>query len=182
MKHFSYAISGGKVNILFTVGPITSPVLDLGKFLLDPNGGRLVFVPKVLDDETLGLIAKLSNGISKKLEHTPIIAAGCNFVYRLESGEDFAIEEIQTSVASQAVYSDIGLKPCFERSVLHAFALDDHILNVTFSSNESNKILMLNYDYRSPIDAVDSASKALLQNHRHSLTLRDKLIKRKTGS
>ena len=84
--HFPYAVQD-RINIHITTGHISSMVLDLGKFLFNPNSGRLLFVPKALDDETLSLIARLSRDLSKKLEHTPITAAGCNFSFRLDDSE-----------------------------------------------------------------------------------------------
>jgi hypothetical protein len=180
MKHFPYAVEQ-KIDIHLTAHPGegSSMVLDLGKLLLDPNGGRLILVPKALDDDTLSLIARLSKDISKKLEHTPTGAAGCNFVFRLDDSEYFTVDEIRDCDSSQTLYSGIGLKHCIKRSVRHTFSLEDHNLNISFLRSGSEGVIAFNYDYQSPIDAVVSASNALLQNYRHSLDLCAELIRSK---
>lgn len=178
---FPQIIPDQKITVHFNAGPASyALVMDLGKFLLDPNGGRLVFVPKVLDEETLLQIQALSKGIYKKLAHTPVSAAGSNFVFRLDSGEDFAIEEILECAGSQKTYAEIGFKKCIRQSVQHSFSFEDYNLNITFLKAESDKTIQLNYDYPSPVDSVVKAADALRENYRHALTLCDKFIRRRS--
>ncbi len=176
---FPQLIGDKRIPVHFTAGPaVATMVMDLGRFLLDPNGGRLVFVPRTLDEETLLEIQALSKGIYKRLEHTPVSAAGSNFVFQLDENEDFAIEEALECDSSQQIYSEIGLKKCIRRSVQHTFSFEDYNLNITMLKMESESMIQLNYDYQSPIDSLVKAADALIENFRHALTVRGKLIRR----
>ena len=178
-EKFPQQVGDKKIPVHFTAGPaVATMVMDLDKFLLDPNGGRLVFVPKVLDEETLREIQTLSKEIYRLLEHTPVSAAGSNFVFQLDENEDFAIKELLECTSSQQIYDEIDLKKCIRRSVQHTFSFEDHNLNITMLKMESESTIQLNYDYQSPIDSMVKAADALIENYRHALTVRDKLVRR----
>jgi hypothetical protein len=174
-EQFSRLVPDDVPLIFTTVGGTPSVVLDLGAFLLDPNGGRVIVTPKTSDEDTWSLISELMSGISKKLEHTPISAAGCNFTYRLDEGEKFEIEESKYSNDANE-YTKMELTNCIERTIQRTFSFEDYNINLAFLSSEKEQILRINYHYQSPIDAIVVALNRLLENYRGALELCSKLI------
>jgi hypothetical protein len=69
--------------------------MNYEKVIIDPNNGRLILIPKKFDEENMAYIADLALGIYKLLAHTPVSAAGCNFVFKLDPDEVFTIDEIE---------------------------------------------------------------------------------------
>ena len=94
-KHFSDFIPETCQIEIASVGVASAFRMSYPKVSIDPNNGRLVFIPKELSEEIMKYIADLSIGIQEKLEHTPIIAAGSNVVFQLEAGEIFLLDQIE---------------------------------------------------------------------------------------
>ncbi|MBF0458804.1 MAG: hypothetical protein HQK99_13020 [Nitrospirae bacterium] len=154
---------------------VSVPRINYEKILIDPNNGRLVITPKVMNEEIFQYISALALGIYELLAHTPIVASGCNFVFKLEQGEYFKIDEIEQDDKIIDIYEGLTFTG---KSVRHTFGLVDCSVNVFYDYVENDKTLRLNFDYKGT-RTVEKATQALVENYKYSLELVDKLTRRK---
>ncbi len=169
-----------KFGIQAVSGIVSSFRFEFEKIFLDPTGGRLVFIPKKLDEETLNYIANLSNGIQNRLSHTPIAAAGANFVFSLDENEAFTLDQIETDEQIKNLY--LSLKECdfISKSIGHVFSAEDHAITINYDFHGNTKVLQLNYEYKFPLtDAMKRAADSLVQNFKHAENLCKELIRSK---
>jgi hypothetical protein len=161
-----------------SVGVASAIRMSYPKVTIDPNNGRLVFIPKDLSDDTLKYICDLSMGIHGKLEHTPIIAAGSNFVYRLETGEYFSIDEVEKESEILDLYKDLKEQgQLVEKSIRHSFSGNDYTINITYDYSGNDRFLRINFDYRGA-DPMKRAAEKLIENFKYSLILNKQLIRK----
>ena len=177
-KEFPDLIPEEKIPIQIVTGSISSFRMEYDKFLLDPSGGRLIFIPIKLDDPTLELIAQLAKEIREKLIFTPISASGCNFAFKLEENESFTIDEFEQIDKIKELYGSLD-KSCefISRGIRNSFSAEDHSINITYEYKGKEKTLRLNYEYKQPSDSMLVAAKAFVENYHHSLKLIDTLIR-----
>lgn len=168
-----------KFAVQVVTGIQSSFRLEFEDFIVDPNGGRLVFIPKRIEDKILMDIAELCNGIQDRLKHTPIAAAGCNFVFVLEPNEFFSIDKLETDEQVKGFYG--SLKGCnlVARSIGHIFSAEDHNINVNYDFKGSTRFLRINYDYQPPMNAMKKAADSFLQNLKRAQELSKELIRSK---
>jgi hypothetical protein len=159
------------------VGP--SIRIDFEDFIIDPSGGRLVFVPKKLDEVILSRIVELSNGIQERLLHTPILAAGCNFVFTLEANESFSLDEIETDMEIKSLYKGLVGFDLVAKSIGHVFSGEDHTISVNYEFQGTAKSLRLNYDYQAPLNPMKRAADSFIANLHHAEKLSKELIRSK---
>jgi len=148
------------------------------EFVIDPNGGRLVFIPKKLEDETLEKISELGKGIQELLKHTPIAAAGCNFVFQLEPDEIFKIEQIEPTDNIKAIYENIHGTNLVSHSISHELAAEDHTINVAYDFKGQTKQLRINFNYQQPSEAMKIAAHALVKNFHRACDMCNEFIER----
>jgi hypothetical protein len=166
-----------KFNVQIVAGVVSAFRIEfLDEFILDPNGGRLVFIPKKLDDKILKKIADLGRGIQNLLNHTPIAAAGCNFVFKLEPNEFFKLEKIETDEEIMGLYENIKDSNLISRSISHALSQEDHTINVTYDFKGQVKHLRINFDYQQPLNAMEVAANALIENFHRACNMCKELI------
>jgi len=168
-----------KVIVKGTAGLVSLLNFDLEKIILDPNGGRLLFIPKIVDEETLKYITELSNGIYDRLKHTPISAAGCNFSFALEENENFSLDEIDKDDQIVGLYAFLKGNQLVSKSVRHSFSTEDHTININYDYRGKNKVLRINYDYQAPLNPMQKAADALINNFMHAKDLSANLIRSK---
>jgi hypothetical protein len=166
-----------KFKVQVTTGVIPSFRIEFDDFIVDPYGGKLIFIPKRVDEKILKDIVLLCNGIQDKLQHTPIAAAGCNFVFGLEPNEFFSIDQIETDEQIKGLYPK--LKDCnlVARSIGHTFSTEDHIINVNYDQNGTTKFLRINFDYRPPLNAMKKAADSFMSNFQKAQELSKELIR-----
>ena len=134
------------------------------EFVLDPNGGRLVFIPKKLENKCLRKIASLGRGIQDRLSHTPIAAAGSNFVFQLEQNEFFKHEKTETDDKIKKIYENINGSKLVARSIGHTLSHEDHTVNLKYDFRGTSKMLRVNFDYQHPLNAMKTAADSLVEN------------------
>jgi len=176
---FPEIITEDKAGVQIVAGAVSSFRMEFSKFFLDPNGGRLVFIPKDFEKTTFELIAKLAHGMREKLKYTPIAAAGCNFVFKLEKGEMFTIDDIEQEDKVKARYG------CFEkncnlvgRGIRHTFAGTDYRINVNYDYLDEAKIIRINFDYQPPfaLNPMKTAAEKLLENFDNAEQIKNSLV------
>lgn len=166
-----------RFNVQVVAGVVSAFKIEfLDEFVLDPNGGRLVFIPKKLNDVTLKKIAELGRGIQHLLNHTPITAAGCNFVFRLEADEFFKLEKIETDEDIEGLYENIEGGNLISRSISHGISQEDHTMNVAYEFKGQAKLLRINFDYQQPEKAMQIAADALVQNFHRACRMCNDLV------
>ena len=168
-----------KFDIQGIIGPPFSYRMDFEKIILDPHGGRLLFIPKKPDEETLRYITELSIGIQEKLQHTPIVAAGSNFVFKLDESEFFTLEELESNEQILGIYPFLKDLQLVAKSIRHAFSAEDHTININYDHQGSIRFLRINYNYQQPPDQMKKAAGSLIENFKHAQTISKKLIKKK---
>lgn len=168
-----------KFGVQVVTGVQSSFRIEFEDFIIDPNGGRLVFIPKRMEENIMKDIAALCNGIQDKLRHTPIAAAGCNFVFGLEPNEQFSIDQIETDEQVKSLYG--SLKGCnlIARSIGHVFSAEDHTINVNYDLKGSTRFLRVNYEYQPPLNAMKKAADSFIENFNRAITLSKELIRSK---
>lgn len=168
-----------KFSIQFVAGPISGIQMDFEKIILDPNGGRLLFIPKKIDKETLSYIAELSNGLQDRLHHTPIAAAGCNFVFKLDEAETFTLDDLEGDAQISGLYPFLKDLQLVTKLVRHTFSAEDHSINIFYDYKGGTKLLRINYDYQQPTNQMKKAADSLLDNFKHAQEISKKLIRGK---
>jgi hypothetical protein len=166
-------------RIQVVTGVISSFIIEFDDFIIDPNGGRLVFTPKKFDEKTLSNISKLSNGIQELLRHTPIAAAGCNFVFSLDANEFFSIEKIETDEQIKSLYSSLSECALVAKSIGHVFSAEDHKISVNYDFQGITRFLRINYEYQQPLNPMKKAADSFLKNFNHAQELCKELLRSK---
>lgn len=178
-KHFPKLIPDNCRIEIASSGLASAIRMNYEKVIIDPNNGRLVLTPKVLNEETMVYISELVTGIYRLLEHTPIGAAGCNFVYKLEPEESFTIDVTEKNDEKINLYNGlVEGGELISKSIRHTLGLTDCSVNINYEYTGAEKILRLNYDYQQS-KSVEKASKALVSNFKKSQDLVTKLIRGK---
>ena len=178
-KHFPKQIPDNCGIEIASAGTASSIRMNYEKVIVDPNNGRLILNPKKFDEETMAYIAELALGIYKLLKHTPVGAAGCNFVFKLDPEEVFTVDEIENDDKITGLYNGLGEKgKLVSKAIRHTFGLADCSVNVTHDYVGTERILRLNFDYQKA-KAVENASNAFVSNFKYSLELVQKLTRKK---
>lgn len=126
-------------EILFSFQTKHQLRLEFEKITLIIDNEKLIFVPKIMDKSTLGYITELSVKIHKKLEHTPIKAVGCNFVYKIDNNERFKIDEFINADKLKDFYEDSNLKDMTSKIYRHTFPFADYQLNIIYNCDADKK-------------------------------------------
>lgn len=157
-------------------GDIQTLKLEYRDFSVQVNQQNLIFTFRRPDDEILDRVLNLAKGIYDKLKHTPILAAGCNFVYELSPEELFSVEE--KSDDSHSVEVALGGYTRVSREVRYGFSGLDHKINIHFTCVGALRKLQLNYDYRAPSEKVVELITGNLKKHLdHSKDMARKFIR-----
>lgn len=177
-KFFSDMIPDTCQIEIASVGAISAFKMSYPKISIDPNNGRLVFIPKELSEESMKYIAELSLGIQAKLEHTPIVASGSNFVFQLEAGESFTLDEIEQEQQIADLYNkQTEQSKIISKSIRHTFSLKDYSVNITYDYTGSDRLLRVNFDYQGA-DPMKRAAEGLVANFKYSLDLEKQLVRK----
>jgi hypothetical protein len=177
-KYFSNHIPDTCNIEIASVGVVSAFRMSYPKVSIDPNNGRLVFIPKDLSEENMKYIAELSMGIQSKLEHTPLIAAGSNFVFQLEAGESFTLDEIEPEPQIAGLYKDLKEQgKMVSKSIRHTFSLKDYSVNINYDYAGTDRFLRLNFDYQGA-NSMRLAAEGLVVNFKYSLNLKQQLIRK----
>jgi hypothetical protein len=180
-SEFPKIITEDSVGVQVVAGAIYSFRMEFKNFFLDPNGGRLVFIPKDLENHTLELISNLAQGIHEKLKHTPISAAGCNFSFKLERDEKFTIDDLEQEDKVKGLYN------CFdhdcslvERGIRHTFAAPDYRININYDYPDEGKIIRINFDYRTPFtpNPMKTAAEKFVENFSKAERIKESLVRK----
>lgn len=166
----------GKEFLVKYIGGTKSALqFDFGKIIFTSDNEKLIFTPKNIDDDTLRYISELSISIFKKLEHTPINAAGCNFVYKLDKNESFVFEKGTNREALKKYYESVELREPLTSLIKHSFSLTDCQLNINYLFATDTRI-SYNFHFKLP-NSMQSAAEQLKENFDFSMELNKKLIK-----
>jgi hypothetical protein len=178
-KYFSDVVPDSCQIEIASIGGATAIRMVYPNVTIDPNNGRLVFIPKELNEEILKYIADLSSGIRTKLEHTPLIAAGSNFVFQLDENEIFTLDEIEQDQQILELYKELkDPGNIVSKTIKHAFSLQNYSINVTYEYVGRDKKLAINFDYQGA-NPMKRAAEGLVSNYHRALELSGTLIKRK---
>jgi len=175
-KEFPHIIKEDTATIQAVLGSSAPLQFEIEKkVIIASSHSNLTFTPQKVDDETLDFISKLSSGIQEKLPHTPITAAGCNFVFKLGENEYFKIDDLEKNDTLNEFYNNLSLPELTSKNVHHTLAFEDYCLNIRYSYNGRNKIIQYNYDYRQSLP-MKKAADSLQKNYDKSTELNSKLI------
>lgn len=184
LQEFSDIIAEKEVGVQIVAGAISSFRMEFSNFFLDPNGGRLVFIPKNFENNTLEIISKLALGIRDKLKYTPITAADCNFAFNLEQGETFALDDIAEEEQIRSLYSNFQKDfDLIGRGIRHTFAGADFRINLNYDYTDEGNQLRVNFDYQNPfaLDPMKSAAEKFITNQAEAKVIFESLVKRKSS-
>jgi hypothetical protein len=160
-----------------SVGVASAFRMSYPKFSIDPNNGRLVFIPKEMSEDLMVYISRLSMGIQTKLEHTPIFASGSNFAFQLIGEESFTLDEIEKDQQIAGLYKDFKEQGnIVSRSIMHTFSLKDYSVNIYYDYKGRDKMLRINFDYHGA-NPMKRSAEGLVNNYKYSLKLSEKLIR-----
>jgi hypothetical protein len=177
-KQFPQLIKEDKFNIELITGPIATFRFEVNNILISPNNDRLIFTPREVNEACLDFISKISFSIFDKLPHTPVLAAGCNFVYKLKEKESFTISEFKLPEDASKFYKDLELNELTSKQIRHIFSFSDYNLNITYILNAESKNIHYNFDY--PIkdtNLIKKASESFKEHYALTLKLNSNLIK-----
>jgi hypothetical protein len=104
------------------------------------------------------------------------VAAGSNFFYKLTQNESFAIGKSEDPEKVLQRYAELkGYSP-ISNTMRYTFSTDDNQVTVVCDLKGNEKTLQINYEYKSPLDAMTMATEALIKNFQHAQALSKKLI------
>jgi len=146
-SQFPTIIKGDKFGVELIIGPIATFRFEVNNVLVSPNHDRLIFTPREVNKGLLDFISKISFSIFEKLPHTPVFAAGCNFVYKLDDSESFFISELETHADMSEIYNEMELKELTSKQIRHGFSFSDHNLNIFYNVSGDGKTIHYNFDY-----------------------------------
>ncbi len=179
-KRFPNLIKDDQFGIELVTGPVSSLRYDVNNVFISPNSDRLIFMPKEIKEEILTFISELSVSIFEKLPHTPVFAAGCNFVYKLDDEECFYINEFELTEKLSEFYEGIELKEFTSRQIRHSFSFSDYNLNISYNFSGDLRTIHYNFDYQlKDVNLIKKASKSLNDHYKYSLDLNSKFIRGK---
>jgi hypothetical protein len=162
---------------IVAMGAVSAFRLSFEKFIIDPNNGRLVLIPKDGSEATFSYLAELALGIQEKLPHTPILAAGSNFVFKLDDGETFLINKQNKDADVTNFYHDINDKAkIVSKSTRHTLGLETCSINITYEYS-TEKIIRINFDYQK-YDAMKRAATSLVDNYKYAVELSGRLVEK----
>lgn len=167
-----------KFNIQLVQGVRPFIRIELEDLIIDPNGGQLVFIPKEVNDRTIEYTSTLSLGIYEKLKHTPIVAAGCNFVFKLDKNETFYLDKYEYKDGIKVLYENILPLTLISSDTKHVFSRNTHKITIDYNCTGDERTLLFNYEYQSPQTAMKEAAEALIDNFHHAQELSRGLIKK----
>lgn len=166
------------VEIVSAGGLISAFRLNYKRIVIDPNNGRLVLIPKEDNKEIYQYLSEIALGIQDKLSHTPIIAAGSNFVFKLESNESFTIDEIEKEPDILKLYDNTHEKDkIISKSIRHTFGHDNYTINIIYESTKAEKLLKINFDYQKQ-SPMKRAAELLVKNYEYALELNAHLVRK----
>lgn len=163
-KEFSDLVPDEKVGMRIMTSGTNALRMEYEKFYLDPSNGRLIIIPRKLDNSTIELIAKFALAIREKLIYTPINASGFNFCFQLEEGEQFTIDDIDQPDKVKELYK--GIEKPYEvvsRNFKNTFSVEDYTINFLYEYKGSEKTLQINYEYTQPSDSMQIAAEAYVE-------------------
>ncbi|TET35853.1 MAG: hypothetical protein E3J72_10130 [Planctomycetota bacterium] len=139
-----------------------------------PNPSRLLFQPEQVNEKSLGFIQELSSQIVHTLEHTPLTAAGSNFVYRLTQGERFCANEIERSEKQKETFAIAGLEELTSKKLQYTFSFPEYEINIIYNFLGDSKTLQYNFHYEhKQVLAIEN----VISDFARSMKFNEKLIK-----
>ncbi len=148
--------------------------------IIESSNEKLTVTTKKKNKKQLSYIKNISSSIYDKLSHTPIIAVGHNFNYKLKSDKFYLIDKFFEYDKSIEVFQGINLEEQLEQQNKYTFAFQNHLLNFIITNKNEEIIISFNYHYQ--IDNTMKTKKAIedfLTNYedskmKYSLLTKDK--------
>ena len=177
-KQFPTLIEGDQFRVELITGPTATFRFEVNSVLISPNNDKLIFIPKEVNEKHLDFISKISFSIFEKLPHTPVFAAGCNFVYKLDDGEAFFISELEPQENALEIYDGMDLKELTSKQIRHGFSFSDHNLNISYNVAGDHKTIHYNFDYPlKDVNLIKEASESVKDHYKFTLKLNTCFIK-----
>jgi hypothetical protein len=146
-QQFPNLLPGDQVEAEFVVSPAVSVRFKVNDIQIDPSNGRLILSPASNNEERLRFLPNLALAISERLPHTPVIAVGFNFVFRVEADRRLAIDRFLDERRQAQLYADLGLPTRTGRQVTHSFALAPGTLNITYEYKPDETTMNFNFHH-----------------------------------
>jgi hypothetical protein len=146
-QQFPDLLPGEHFDAEFLVQPTVSVRFKINDIQIDPSNGRLTLSPATNDEERLRFLPRLAHAISERLPHTPVIAMGFNFVFRVEANRRLAIDKFLDERGQGELYAGLGLATRTGRQVTHSFALTQGMLNITYEYRPDETKVNFNFHH-----------------------------------
>ena len=135
-----------KTELTITPAPIFRYTFN--DVTIESSNERLAFITKKNYKKQLNFIYSISSSIYDKLPHTPIIAVGHNFNYKLKSEKFSLIDKFFEVDKNLEVFQSINLEEQIEQQNKYTFAFQNHILNLSLTNTNEEIIISFNYHYQ----------------------------------
>ena len=116
--------------------------------IIESGNERLIFTTKKKNKKQLSYIKNISSLIYDKLPHTPIIAVGHNFNYKLKSEKFSLVEKFFEVDKNLEVFQSINLDEQIEQQNKYTFAFQNHVLNLYLTNANKEIKILFNYHYQ----------------------------------
>jgi hypothetical protein len=146
-QQFPNLLPGDQIEAEFIVHPTVSVRFKINDIRIDPSNGRLTLSSAANNEERLRFLPQLAHAISERLPHTPVIAVGFNFVFRVEANRRLAIDRFLDERGQGQLYADLGLATRTGRQVTHSFALTQGTLNITYEYKADETTMNFNFHH-----------------------------------
>lgn len=118
---------------------------EIQNLIINPRPDKLIVSPKFETKECFNNLIKLTEGILKKLTHTPIQAVGTNHAYILDEKEKIG-QIFNDSAKTDEFYSTIGKKYSGTSVIQHVLTESDKQITIYYNISSNAKMISFNYN------------------------------------
>ncbi len=149
---------------------------------LELSSSKITLIPKSDNQKALQFVLKLGLSIYERLPHTPVIAVGHNFNYKVGKKEALSILKILEDRKAEVLLNSINSENVIEKETKYSFAFSDYQLSISLI--DKNDIISVSMNYHYPIESQPNVEKAindLIVNYKDSKIIYTSLVGAKTS-
>lgn len=130
------------------IAPIPTYKYTIQDVQIETSSERLIISTSKNNNKQRNLIKTISSSIIEKLPHTPIIAVGHNFKYKIKAEKFLCLDTFFDKDKNNNVFKRLDLEEQIEQQNNYAFPFENHVLNLNLRNTNDEIIVSLNYHYK----------------------------------
>ncbi len=167
----------GECTTFIKMVPSTVYQYNFDQAIVELSSSRITLIPKSDNQKSLSFISRLGLSIYDRLPHTPVIAVGHNFIYKVGKKDALSIIKILEDRKAEFFLNSINSDNIIEKEAKYSFAFTDHHLSISFI--DKNDIISVSLNYHYPIESrlnIEKAIQDLIVNYKDSKIIYNSLV------